>query len=1169
MHRSRSGTDLCGVVTTALVAIAVGIGSDSYVQARDKAKPVFASKVMSSGLVEVDVPLAGAKGLWLVVSDGGDGYGCDWADWIEPRFIGEDGEETRLTGLRWKSARAGWGQVRKNKNAGGGALRVGDLAVEDGIGTHAPSVIHFEIPAGAKRFRARAGLDRGGTDQSCGATVRFLVFTQPPPERVGRRAGAAGALEPAEAAETLEPANGLETVLYAHEPMVVNPTNLDIDSRGRVWVTEGVNYRRWRNLKPEGDRIVILDDTDGDGRADHSKVFYQGRDIDSALGICVLGERIFVSRSPHVFVFTDHDGDDRPDEKKVLFSGIGGEQHDHGAHAFVFGPDGRLYFNFGNSGTRLLDGAGATVVDRAGNPILANGKPYRQGMVFRCALDGSNVETLGHNFRNNYEVAIDSFGTLWQSDNDDDGNRGVRINYVMEYGNFGYREERTGAGWNAKRTNIEPDTPSRHWHQNDPGVVPNLLQTGSGSPTGICVYEGDLLPAVYRGQMIHCEPGHNVVRAYPVVRSGAGYAANIADVVSSRDKWFRPADVCVAADGSLFVVDWYDAGVGGHNMADNEPGTMRGRIYRVAPSGHRRVRPPVELDSIDGALAALSSPNHARRFLGYRSLYEKGESAKPALRRLWGGTNRRLRARALYLLARLEGPGTRMIDAALASADADLQVAAIRVARAIGAELLPILELASTSSSAALRREAAIALRHDNSARAPEIWARLAARHEAGDRWSVEALGIGAARRESEFLAAWLAKVGDGWKLPAGREIVWRSRAPEALPLLAELILDPTGSDGDRLRFLRALDFHASVPDEIYVALLGSSDDRVVELAAARLKGFDPAKNDEHAKLVRTLAEKSQGTARIIGLARKFDLRDRAGDVVEALARYGATAAGGSGARWLLEIGEAERLKTAAGEGDDAAAIGVIQALGSAADPRAVGLLAFVVTDEERSAAVLGQAARALVRSKNGASALLRQARYDRVPEAIRPLAGWLLSNVVWDDIRQAAREVLPPPAASGKDPLPPIAELAKRSGDAARGRAVFVEHCASCHRAGDAGVDFGPGLSDIGTKLGKDALYQSILDPNAGVSFDYEGTLVVLESGDEVAGIVVSETETELALRIQGGTTSTLAKEELITRQKLTTSIMPSGLEAAMTEEQLVDLVEFLTQLRVASSSP
>ena len=106
-------------------------------------------------------------------------------------------------------------------------------------------------------------------------------------------------------------------------------------------------------------------------------------------------------------------------------------------------------------------------------------------MVFRCNVDGSDVEVLAHNFRNNYEVAVDSFGTLWQSDNDDDGNRAVRLNYVMEFGNFGYTDEITGAGWQTKRSNLEEHIPHRHWHQNDPGVVPNLLLTGAGAPTGI------------------------------------------------------------------------------------------------------------------------------------------------------------------------------------------------------------------------------------------------------------------------------------------------------------------------------------------------------------------------------------------------------------------------------------------------------------------------------------------------------------------------------------------------------------------------------------------------------------------------------------------------------------------------------------------------------------
>src|SRR5699024_887914 len=113
-------------------------------------------------------------------------------------------------------------------------------------------------------------------------------------------------------------------------------------------------------------------------------------------------------------------------------------------------------FNMGNEGKVIKDANGNVVRDEFGNEVIADGNPFRQGMVFRCNLDGSGLEVLAHNFRNNYEVAVDSYGTLWQSDNDDDGNRGVRINYVMEYGNYGYTDELTGAGWRTRRTAMAP-----------------------------------------------------------------------------------------------------------------------------------------------------------------------------------------------------------------------------------------------------------------------------------------------------------------------------------------------------------------------------------------------------------------------------------------------------------------------------------------------------------------------------------------------------------------------------------------------------------------------------------------------------------------------------------------------------------------------------------------
>jgi len=630
----------------------------------------------------------------------------------------------------------------------------------------------------------------------------------------GARAAEAAPRSGAEAAkaqlQTMKVASSLEVSLFALEPMVRNPANMDIDHKGRVWVTEGVNYRlfqKWGKLRPEGDRIVTLEDTNGDGVADKETVFYQGNEINTALGICVLGNRVIVSCSPNVFVFTDTDGDGKSDKKETLFTGIKGVDHDHGVHAFVFGPDGKLYFNMGNDGREIHRPDGQLVTDVEGLGVSTVGKPYRQGLVFRCNMDGSEFEVLGHNFRNNFEVAVDSFGTLWQSDNDDDGNKGVRINYVMQHGNYGYVDEMTGAGWGSKRTGWEDEIPLRHWHLNDPGVVPNLLQTGAGSPTGIMLYEGTLLPEVFRNQMIHCDAGPRTVRAYPVQPSGAGYQAQTVNILTSDDTWFRPSDVCAAPDGSIYVADWNDAGVGGHYMADQKLETMTGRVYRVAPKGSKPSVPKLKFDSASDCVASLMSPNQAARYLAWTKLHSMGASAEKALVKVWKSENPRHRARALHLLARIKGKEKSYINAAIKDSNSDIRITGLRIAQDLKMDVTAIVKTLVYDPSAQVRRECALALRKNTSPEAASLWVSLAKQHTPSDRWNLEALGIGAQGQEDLFFDAWLKAVGDQWNTAVGREIVWRSRAKKAPALLVKLITEKTATQREKDRYLRALDF--------------------------------------------------------------------------------------------------------------------------------------------------------------------------------------------------------------------------------------------------------------------------------------------------------------------------------------------------------------------------
>ena len=619
-------------------------------------------------------------------------------------------------------------------------------------------------------------------------------------------------LAPKESLKALEVAQGMKVELFASEPMLLSPSSIDIDHKGRVWVAEIVNYRGHNGKRPEGDRILILEDTNGDGVADTSKTYYQGRDIDSPHGVCVLGDKVIVSAGEQVIVFTDKNGDDKPDDKKILFNVVGGKQHDHGIHAFCFGPDGKLYFNFGNASRGLKTPDGKVIIDKAGNEIRDHRKPYQQGMVFRCDPDGSNVETLGWNFRNNWEAAVDSFGSIWQSDNDDDGNRGVRINFVMEYGNYGYRDEFTGKGWRDKRSNIEKEIPDRHWHLNDPGVVPNLILTGAGSPTGIIIYEGNLFPKLIN-QVIHCDAGPNICRAYPRKNNGAGYDAEMMPILSGgKDRWYRPSDVAVGPDGSLFIADWYDPGVGGHGMRDLD----RGRIFRVVPEGHNGYKfTKRDFKSLEGAISGLLSSDLESRYLGWNALHEMGvEKTQDALIKLISDKDKIKRARAAWCLGKMPGAGKMVIDKISKDLDSDLRIVAIRLARQLNSDVVNLISMLSNDKSPQVRRECAIALRELDVKEVPKLWAKLALQHDGKDRWYLEALGIAAEGKWDECFKAWIGSGGQ-WNTKAGKDIVWRSRSKMAPELLVKIVKDPGTNEEEKPKYMRAFDFHSGPEKEL------------------------------------------------------------------------------------------------------------------------------------------------------------------------------------------------------------------------------------------------------------------------------------------------------------------------------------------------------------------
>ncbi len=1174
------------VIVAMTIAVVVAAGVYHTVEAqRQKAK--FSSKTVTSKTpgraVDIDVDISGAKKLYLVVTDGGNGYACDWADWAEPRLVGPKGE-LKLTDLKWKMAKSSWGSTNINQNAAGRPLRIDGKQVKYGIGTHANSVIAFDLPKGYKRFKARGGLDNGGTDQNGGgaSSVQFQVYLDKLP-KIAFRAPAqqSGGRDPKEALEALDVADGLEAKIFAAEPMLLSPSNIDIDAKGRVWVCEVVNYRRRNGTRKEGDRILVLEDTDADGKADKKTVFYQGRDIDSVHGVCVLGTpddkgtKVIVSVGENVFLFTDTDGDLKADSKKVMFTGISGKQHDHGIHAFIFGPDGKLYFNFGNVGNQIKWPNGKPVIDMAGNVVAVHRKPYQQGLVFRCNLDGSDFETLGWNFRNNWEVTTDSFGTLWQSDNDDDGNRGVRINYVMEFGNYGYRDELTAAGWRSPRTGMAEEVPLRHWHLNDPGVVPNLLQTGAGSPTGIMVYEGRLLPKRFWDQVIHCDAGPNIVRAYPVKNDGAGYKATIADVLhGARDRWFRPSDVCVAPDGSLLIADWYDPGVGGHGMGDID----RGRIFRVAPPKTPYKMPEFDFSTPEGAAEALKNPALSVRYIAWQALHNMQDKAEPVLKKMFADKNPRFRARALWLLGKIKGRGKHYVDLATSDQDPNIRIVGLRLARQLKLDVLDSVAKLADDPSPQVRRECAIALRAAKSPRAAQLWAELASRHDGKDRWYLEALGIAANGKWNEFLNAWLKKVGDKWDSPAGRDIIWRSRADATPAYLAKIISDESVTADQLPRYFRALDFQddkAVDPVILQLAFGRSATDakrrRVIESESLnRLRGFDINSNPKHQAALDRVLDNCKGTEQYVELVNKFNVKQRFPDLMELAYKHPNEQIGVDAIVALMSRGQQKLIRDKLAGKDVKVAVATAAVLGNSKNNNVFGLLMPVAKDGKADLELRREAVRALGQIKRGAQELVKLAKSNKLDSKLKDATAASLHQATWKDVKAVANQLFPLPATKNKQPIPALAALLKSRGDAKRGAKVFATTgtCANCHVVNKEGKEVGPNLSEIGSKLSRQAMFESILFPSAAISHNYETYLVALKNGTVITGLMISKTPASVSIKDEKAIVRKFKASDIDVLKKQSKSLMPADLMKVLTPQDLIDIVSYMTTLKKQSSS-
>ncbi|MGE9270979.1 MAG: PVC-type heme-binding CxxCH protein [Verrucomicrobiales bacterium] len=624
---------------------------------------------------------------------------------------------------------------------------------------------------------------------------------------------------PKDAPEVVAPSffevpEGLEVTIWASTPNLFNPTNMDIDAAGRIWVAEGVNYRRHRGRRPGGDRIAVLQDTDGDGKADQSHTFVQEEALVAPLGVGVFDNVIVVSQPPDLIAYTDVDRDlkfdPEIDKREVILTGFNARNHDHSLHSVTGGPDGKWYFNNGNCGAIFTDRSGKTFTAygsyRGGGGDWFNdshtkldvasddGFKWTSGFAVRMNPDGSQVEIIGHGFRNSYEQSINSFGEVFQNDNDDPP--ACRNSYMLEYGSAGYF---TRDGFSYRTVRRPGQNHGRaHWRQDDPGTFEAGDIYGGGSPTGVAFYENGALGASAAGTFLSCEAGRNVIFSYKPKIRGAGYEMTRQNWMNSNHdgqfvgsdftghgragetgadidpKLFRPSDVAVGADGAIYVCDWFDPRVGGHADFDS---SCSGTIYRIAPKGFTPTNPSVDLTTIEGAVTALRSPAPNVRWTGFNALKDRGSAALPPVLALIKDPDPWIAIRGVWLLPHLGDRGLNVCRSLLNSPDERTRLVAFRALRRVNHAVVSSAKQLAHDPSPAIRRDAALSMRGRPASVSAPILTTIAKGWDGEDKNYLESIGLGAENQESQVWTSMREALAPGSPLqwsPAFTKLTWR-----------------------------------------------------------------------------------------------------------------------------------------------------------------------------------------------------------------------------------------------------------------------------------------------------------------------------------------------------------------------------------------------------------
>ncbi len=1002
-----------------------------------------------------------------------------------------------------------------------------------------------------------------------------------------------------EVARTMELPPGFKCQVFAAEPDVQQPIAMAWDAKGRLWVAENYTYAenpaRWDTKLR--DRIIILEDKDGDGKHDGRKVFWDQGSYLTSVEIGYGGA--WILNNGTLSFIADKNGDDMPDgEPEVLLDGFNTKTIGHNiVNGLRWGPDGWLYGRHGITDTSAV-GAPGTPADKRVKFNCAIWRFHPTRKVLEAVAHGG-TNSWGHDWNAEGELFMINtvIGHLWHVIPGAYYRRmfGTHLNpYVYEV------IEQTA-------DHFHWDTGSEKWSDIRTGISNKTLELGGGhAHVGMLIYQGGTWPKEYHGAMLTCNLHGNRINMDKLVREDCGYTGKHApDFMKAKDKWFRGIDLLTGPDGNVFVADWSDTG----ECHDND-GVHRtsGRIYKIV-YGETKKAEPINVAAMkdEELVKLLESENNwwtrsaahevLQRYNG-TCIVQPGEFSAAGMESLaklakskaplcagqliealdasfdFGFINDGEAGRALQIEHWRTTDWEALWGPTLAEPENKAELSKVinesLLIQSSDGAFLSFEKLARTDASGLVRLHLASALQYVPVLDARWPIATALAQHEedANDRqqplmiwYGIEPAVAADPMKGVEFIAS--AKIPTVRRLVARRIAEDIEKQPAAVDALVALMTKEAAVREDILAGM------AAGLDGFSTAKKPKGWDEFVVRASARSSEVEDAQNPERAKARTTNPERAKArTTNLQTLSLVFG-SGRASDELIAIVK---NAEGDANARrnaftGLTRSAKPELLPIVRGLINDkvlgTAARSALAAYDDPNIPKAL-LNPWPGRSEEQQAATVAT----LVTRPRYAHALLDAVKSGQVPvaiitpyqaRAIRSLSDADLTTkltAVWGELRdtpEAKRAEL----ADWTAKLTPE-RLAK--GEATKGKVLFTSVCAACHKLYGEGGMIGPDLTG-GDRHKLTYLLENIIDPSAIVPADYRMSVFKLKDGRTLTGVIPAQTERSLTIQTPAEKL-TIEKSQITEQQQLPMSLMPEGLLTALGEENVVHLMAYLRSL-------